>query len=260
MSIREIFSRHERCFIPFITAGHPDLESSEQIILELSRAGAQIIEIGIPFSDPIADGPVIQQSSFDALQHGYRMEDYLQLVRAVRKKTEAGLLFMTYLNPVLSYGFERLHVEGKNAGLDGVLISDLTPEEHRRMKSSETSLETVFLVAPTSTDERIRRVCQEATGFVYLIARTGVTGEKSEVGTVLETQVERIRRYTSLPVAVGFGIRTSADVARIWEIAEGAIVGSAIVQFIEQNKNAPDLAKRVGSFVKEKFLSFGRVV
>jgi tryptophan synthase alpha chain len=251
MQLNEIFARSRKCFIPFVTAGHPDLESTRNIILALADSGCQIIEIGIPFSDPIADGPVIQASSYAALRHRYRMEDFIELVREVRRKSEVGLVFMTYLNPILQYGLERLDKNASSAGLNGILISDLTPEA---LPPGLNTLDKIFLVAPTSSDERIERICSETTGFIYLVARTGVTGNPTEIETCVPETIRRIRRFTDQPVAVGFGIRSAADVRAVWRHAEGAIVGSAIVRFIEENRKAADLPKRVRGYVESTFL------
>ncbi|MEE8462382.1 MAG: tryptophan synthase subunit alpha, partial [Acidobacteriota bacterium] len=154
--LSEIFTRNKKCFIPFVTAGHPDLETTREIVLALAASGSHVIEIGIPFSDPIADGPIIQKSSFQALRNGYSFADYIDLIRQIRRETEVGLVFMTYMNPVLSYGLQKLDREGVEAGLDGVLISDLTPEEYSRMEPLE-ALDTIFLAAPTSSDQRLQK-------------------------------------------------------------------------------------------------------
>jgi len=278
----------KRSFIPFVTAGHPDLESTEKIVLALAQVGASVIEVGIPFSDPVADGPTIQRSSYLALSHGYGFSDYIQLIERVRSKTDVGLIFMTYLNPVLSYGLEKLDREASTAGLDGILISDLTPEEYLggtttdRLKGgsdrgesagrfgagkspsafasgpfdcfSFQRLETVFLVAPTSSVNRLKMICDASTGFIYLVARTGVTGKQTQIDRSLPAVVRQVRQFTDLPVAVGFGIRSKSDVEQVWEFAEGAVVGSAIVDFIERNKQSADLAGRVTGFVKDTLL------
>lgn len=252
--LSEIFATHEKCFVSFVTAGHPDLEATEEIVLELARVGSHIVEIGIPFSDPIADGPVIQHSSFQALRHNYTMSDYVELVRRVRRQTEAGLVFMTYINPVLRYGMERLEDEAGQAGLDGILISDLTPEEYGLMKPIE-KLDTVFLAAPTSSDRRLERICRASRGFIYLVARTGVTGNHSDLQRSVPATVARLRRLTNLPIAVGFGIRSWEDVQKVWQWADAAVVGSAIVQFIDEHQEESQLAERVGEYLKTHLLS-----
>ena len=248
--LSEAFRKHEKCFIPFVTAGHPDLERTERIILEMASAGAHIVEIGIPFSDPVADGPVIQRSSFDALKHGYGLNDHIEMVRRVRERCDAALLFMSYFNPLQKYGLGRLEREASQAGLDALLISDLTPEEYRLMPPIQ-SLDTVFLAAPTSSDQRLESICRSCRGFVYLVARTGVTGMHTQVGGEIEATVRRLRRSTDLPIALGFGIDSRQAVERVWRMADGAVVGSAIVRLIEENREEPDLPQRVGRFVAD---------
>ena len=252
--LSEIFRRKRRCFIPFVTAGHPDLSLTRSIILELVDAGADIVEIGIPFSDPIADGPIIQASSHAALQHGYGVADFLEMVSDLRRETDAGLIFMTYLNPIFSYGLDRLESDALAAGLDGLLVSDLTTEEYQRLGKLR-EIDCVFLAAPTSSDQRLERIASCCRGFLYLVARTGVTGGQTDVLQEVPPTLERIRRFTSLPVAVGFGIRRSSDVRSVWELAEGAVVGSAIVDFVSRHCDEPDLPGRVGQFVRQQLLS-----
>ncbi len=245
--LSEIFKRNRRCFIPFVTAGHPDLETTTRIVLSLAAHGSHVVELGIPFSDPIADGPIIQKSSFEALQHRYSMDDYLGLVREVRRHSDVGMIFMSYLNPLYKYGLERLDKEGCAAGLDGVLISDLTPEAYERL-GTRLMLDTIFLAAPTSSDDRLKKICAHSRGFVYLVARTGVTGGRTDIDALVPETVARLRRYTELPICVGFGITSGEDVQRVWKHAEGAIVGSAIVKFIQEHQNEPGLAEKVGKY------------
>ena len=207
----------KRAFIPFITAGYPDLEMSEKIILALAEAGAELIEVGIPFSDPVADGPVIQESSHCALSHGYVIDDYLDMVRRIRRKSQVGLVFMTYINPVIQYGFRQMDENGADAGLDGILISDLIPREYNRLGRLRSEaehagelplfrrLKTVFLVAPNSDERRVSDACRNSTGYIYLVSRTGVTGGNTDLAGDLSARVQLIRKYTALPVAVGFG-------------------------------------------------------
>ena len=252
--IAQIFEQNKKCFIPFVTAGHPDLKQTREIVLSLAEAGSHIVEIGIPFSDPIADGPIIQRSSFEALGHGHSFSDYLNLVRELREQTDVGLIFMTYLNPVLRYGREKLDREAAEVGLDGILISDLIPEEYARMDPFK-ELDTVFLAAPTSSDQRRETIQAASKGFVYVVARTGVTGKQSDVGQSAPDTVERLRRVTQLPIAVGFGITSAQDVQQVWQYAEGAIVGSAIVRFIEEHRSDRNLAAKVGEYVRKDLIS-----
>lgn len=251
--LSEIFRKRKKCFIPFITAGFPDLETSKELILSLARAGADIIEIGIPFSDPIADGPVIQKASLQALRHGYKMSDYLELVRSVREKTDVGLIFMTYLNPVLQYGLEKLDGEGIEAGLDGILISDLTPEEYRFMQL-DLALDTIFLVAPTSSDARLKIIADEARGFIYLVARTGVTGERTDTSATVPGMVAKLRELTPVPIAAGFGITNARDIEAVWEHADGAIVGTALSRFLLEHKDRDDLLQLFNKFLVEEIV------
>lgn len=251
--LSEIFSKSEKCFIPFVTAGHPDLDSTREIILGLVKAGSHIVEIGIPFSDPIADGPVIQQSSFQSLKHQYSFADYIELIRQVRRHTDAGLIFMTYVNPVLSYGLQKLDEEGSRVGLDGILVSDLIPEEYARLGPIK-GLDTIFLAAPTSSDERLEKIASASRGFVYLVARTGVTGEQSDVEDLVPKTVSRLRSCSQLPIAVGFGITSSRDVRKVWQYADGAVVGSAIVRFIEKNRSVKNLGERVEEWVRKDLI------
>jgi tryptophan synthase alpha chain len=232
-----------------VTAGHPDLERTRDIILSLADNGASIVEIGIPFSDPIADGPVIQKSSFEALKHQYSVSDYLELVRQIRARSEVGLIFMSYLNPLLNYGLAKLDRAAAAAGLDGLLLSDLTPEAYPRL-GHHFAMDTVFLAAPTSSEERVKRICAASRGFVYLVARTGVTGRRTDIDSLVPAAVQRIRRHSSLPIGVGFGVACAEDVQRVWTYAEGAIVGSAIVRFIEEHRSDAGLPNLVGRYAR----------
>ena len=258
--LSEIFSNNPKCFVPFVTAGHPDLEATERIVLELVEAGSHIVEIGIPFSDPIADGPVIQASSFRALRHGYGVSDYIELIRRLRNRVDAGLVFMTYMNPVWSYGPGRLAREAAEAGLDGIIISDLTPEEHLRFREQGDprncvkGLDIIFLAAPTSSDERLRKVSRASGGFVYLVARTGVTGKKSDVESQVPATIRRLRRYSDLPIAVGFGITSARDVRRVWRYADAAVIGTALVRFVDEHRHDADLSGQVGLFAREHLI------
>ena len=271
-NLSRVLKRNDKAFVPFVTAGHPDLETTHAIILALARAGATLIEIGVPFSDPVADGPIIQKSSFAALRNGYGINDYIEMVRQIRASSDVGLIFMTYLNPVLKYGLQKLDRDGAAAGLDGILISDLTPEEYLLMSESgyaspvsvqEKSdarpslfreLDTIFLAAPTSSEDRFRLIGEVSTGFVYLIARTGVTGKRTQIDESLRTSIRRIREYSDLPVAVGFGIRSREDVEKVWSFADAAVVGSAIVQFVDENQASIDLPEQVAGYVSRQFI------
>ena len=256
--IAETFSELQRQgrkgLIPFITAGDPDLASTAEILVELSRAGASLIELGVPFSDPMADGPVIQRASERALKHGIGITDFLGLVKDFRKTSQTPLILFSYFNPLLQFGLKRLAQEAKAAGVDGVLVTDLSPEEAGEFESElrANDLDMIFLIAPTSTDERLKLVAQHARGFIYAVSRAGVTGVRTNVSAEAEKLVNRMRQFSSLPIAVGFGISTADQVKDVQRYADAVVIGSAIVSEIERLEGAtPDLPKRIGEFVKQ---------
>jgi tryptophan synthase alpha chain len=237
-------------FVAYLTAGDPTPDHTLGLVLALERGGADLIELGVPFSDPIADGPVIQRASDRALRAGMTLPKLLQVVRQIRKSSEVPLLLFSYLNPLMRYGFDRLAKEAVDAGIDGVLLTDLSVEEAgdsvRRIR--EAGLDTVFLAAPTSTERRLGLVAEHSSGFIYLVSRTGVTGEQASVSSCVLPLVERTRRHTSLPLAVGFGISTPEQVAQVAQIAEGVVVGSAIVKTIEAHTLSAALPLEVERF------------
>jgi len=241
-----------KAFIPFITSGDPDLATTVRIVAALEGAGSDVVELGIPFSDPVADGPVIQRASERALRHGYRLADHLAAVREIRRRTRVPLVLFSYFNPILQYGLERLARDARQAGVDGVLVTDVTPEEGDEYRAclAANDLDPIFLVAPTSSDARIDKIAHAARGFVYVVSRTGVTGTREDLESSLATTVARVRRWTDLPVAVGFGISTPAQVRAVWNVADGAVVGSAIVARIEQEADRERLPVRVGEFCR----------
>ncbi len=239
-------------FIPYITAGDPTLEATEQIVLELERSGADIIELGVPFSDPMADGPIIQRASERALANHVTVRDCLGLVRRVRRQSEVPIVLFSYLNPLLSLGLDRLGTELRGSGVDGVLATDLVPEEADEFRSAmmAAGIDLIFLVAPTSTDERIKLVSEASSGFVYAVSRTGVTGVRQSLSESAAGLVRRVRRFTDLPVAVGFGVSTSEHVAEVWQHADAAVVGSRIVAEIANNAGDPALVEKVGALAR----------
>jgi tryptophan synthase alpha chain len=245
-------NRGQKAFIPFITAGDPDLETTVQLVLELERAGSHIVELGIPFSDPVADGPTIQRSSERALAHGYRIADILSAVSAIRRCSEIPIVLFSYFNPILQYGVEGLAQDASRAGVNGVLVTDMTPEEGTDYCAcmDRHGLDTIFLAAPTSDAGRLTRIAACTRGFLYLVSRTGITGESTSLSDTLAPSVERVRRHTDLPVAVGFGISTPEQVRAVWNLADGAVVGSSIVAQIEKLRGDPDLLSKVGSFCR----------
>jgi len=234
-------------FIPFITAGDPDLETTRELIVELARAGATVIELGVPFSDPMADGPVIQRASERALRHGFGLSEILRTVAEARKQTDVPLVLFSYFNPLFQFGIEKLADEAKDVGVDGILVTDLVPEEASEFASvlRAHELDMIFLVAPTSTDERLKMVAGCASGFIYAVSRAGITGAREEMSVEAEHLVERVRRFSDLPVAVGFGISKPEHVGDVWRYADAAVVGSAIVMEIERCGNSPQVVERI---------------
>lgn len=239
-------------FIPFITAGDPDLATTEQILIELAQAGATVIELGVPFSDPMADGPVIQRASERALRNSFGLDELLAMVARVRTQIDTPIILFSYFNPLLQFGIQRLAQTAKASGIDGVLVTDMTPEESSDFESALRAhdLDMIYLVAPTSTDERLKLVAEHASGFVYAVSRAGVTGTRETVSAEAEKLVMRMREFTSLPIAVGFGISTVEQVKDVQRYADAVVVGSAIVAEMERLGNAPDLAQKIGKFAR----------
>lgn len=223
--------------VAYLTCGDPDLSSSREVALAAISAGAEVIELGVPFSDPVADGPVIQRASERALRNGVSLKDVLRLAAEIRRESDAGLIIFTYLNPILRMGMEKFAAAAANAGVDGTLVTDLPVEEAdeylRQMR--KRNLATVFLAAPTSTDQRLKRIADASTGFVYAVSRTGVTGARKDLTEDAQKLVQRLRKFTKLPIAVGFGISGPEHFAAVGKFADAAVVGSAIVQTIESN-------------------------
>ncbi len=246
-------SEGRKAFIPYITAGDPDLAATEGLILALDEAGADVIELGVPFSDPMADGPVIQRASERALKNPIGVEDILPVVERVRERSDVPLLLFTYFNPLLQFSKENIGEKLKRAGVDGVLVTDLIPEEAAGFVSEmrRSQLDTVFLVAPTSTDERIKLIAEHSSGFIYVVARTGVTGMRAGLSDEVRAIVRRVRQYSSLPVAVGFGISTPEHVRDVWSYADAAVVGSRLVLEIEKHPGSPQLVDRVAQLARE---------
>jgi tryptophan synthase alpha chain len=239
--------------IAYLTAGDPSPERTPALIEALVRGGADLIELGVPFSDPIADGPVIQRAGERALLAGTTLAQVLEIARQVRVNSEIPLLLFTYLNPVLRYGLERLAKDAASAGIDGCLLTDASVEEAgefvRVMRAA--GLDTVFLAAPTSSERRLRLVAEYSSGFVYLVSRTGVTGERDSLSDTVTPLVRAMRAVTSLPLAVGFGVSRPEHVAELGRQVEAVVVGSAIVHLIERNLDNPSLEIQLESFVRE---------
>lgn len=254
--VREKFRELKRSgrggFIPFITVGDPDVATTERLLIELAKAGADIIELGVPFSDPVADGEVIQRASERALRNGVTVDDALTCAKNVRQHIDVPLVLFSYFNPLLQFGQERLAVAASQVGVDGILVTDLIPEEAQLWTQNllQHRLDPIFLVAPTTSDKRLARIAQQAHGFIYAVSRAGVTGERDEMTRDAEALVKRVRSVSDLPVAVGFGISTPEQVRAVWRFADAAVVGSAIVKQIEKFSGEEDLVRRTGHFAR----------
>jgi tryptophan synthase alpha chain len=233
-------------FVAFLTAGDPSLERTVRAAAELEAAGVDVLELGVPFSDPLADGPVIQRASERALGRGVTLAAVLQAVRRIREASALPLLLFSYFNPLLQYGLERLARDAKAAGIDGALVTDLPPEEAGEWLrvARAADLDTVFLAAPTSPPERLKRVAEASRGFVYAISRTGVTGERQSLSSEASPLVARLRGLTQVPVALGFGLSTPEQVKEAAAAADGVVVGSALVRFLEEHPQG-DLGAQV---------------
>lgn len=242
----------EMGLIAYITAGDPSLEATEKIVLAAAEAGADVIELGVPFSDPVADGPTIQRASERALRCGTTLAGVIEAVKRVRAKSDVPLILFSYYNPILQMGLERFAGAAAAAGADGALATDLTPEEASDYRAAMHShgLDTIFLAAPTSTDARLAKIAEVSSGFLYLISRTGVTGERSSLPEELPELARRVRRFTKLPLAVGFGISHPSHVSVLGGIADAAVVGSALVTEIEKAASTDDAAGRVAGKIR----------
>ena len=238
--------------VAYITAGDPSLDATEKILLAAADAGADVIELGVPFSDPVADGPTIQRASERALRAGTTLAGVIDVVRRVRAKSDVPVILFSYYNPILQMGLEKFASAAAAAGADGALATDLTPEEavEYRAAMQKHHLDTVFLAAPTSTDARLAKIAEVSSGFLYVISRTGVTGERASLPEDLPELARRVRRFSKLPLAVGFGISQPSDVSVLGGIADAAVVGSALVLEIERAANADDAAARVGARIR----------
>ena len=251
-TFEKLKSKSRRGFIPFVSAGDPDLETSKKIVLSLSRNGADIIELGVPFSDPMADGPTIQASSQRALEKGVKLFDILQMVREIRRETDKPIVLFSYLNPLYRYGIERLAVDATEAGVDGILVTDAVDEVafviSQILKSH--GLDLISLIAPTTSESRLERIAAEARGFIYAVSRAGVTGARNESSSAAENLVARTRKFTELPIAVGFGISSRGQIEEVWRYADAAVVGSAIVAQIERSISSGNAVECVTKFVR----------
>jgi tryptophan synthase alpha chain len=237
--------RKEKAFIAYICAGDPALSLTVDLALALEKAGTDILELGIPFSDPLADGLVNQLAAQRALEAGATVPGVLDCIRQIRTRSQIPVVLYTYLNPIFQFGFERFHREASDAGVDGLLILDLPPEEDQ---PNEGPLH-IRLIAPTTPPERIQQICARAAGFIYYVSREGVTGAQSSVASSVGDRLALIRRHTKLPIAVGFGISTAEQAKEVAQVADAIVVGSAIVQRIAESAPEADMPARIGEFV-----------
>jgi tryptophan synthase alpha chain len=248
---RELRARGETALIPFIVAGDPDLDSTRRIVRELEARGADLIELGVPFSDPMADGPVNQRAMARGLAAGASLSAILGLVSELRAETQIPLILFGYFNPVLHYGCERFCADAAKAGVDGILIVDLPPEESRELArpAAANGIDLIYLLAPTTPIERSRKIAHAASGFLYYVSVTGVTGARAALAADLEQRVRELRGVTDLPIGVGFGISTPEQAGEVAAFADAVVVGSALSSLIEQHRESPDAVQSVGALV-----------
>lgn len=242
----------KKAFIPFITAGDPDLDTTYKLAVEFARLGADVLELGIPFSDPLADGPTIQAAARRALDNQTKVKDVLQLVKRLRGETDIPIALLTYYNPVFRFGPQKFVAQAGQAGVDGLIVPDLPPEEAGELcrAAEENDLAVIFLLAPTSDRERIKKIAALSRGFIYYVSLTGTTGTRQSLPEELADKLRQIKEITTKPVCVGFGVSSPEQAKEIAGIADGVIVGSAIIKIIEQNLGRNDLADRVVEFAR----------
>jgi tryptophan synthase alpha chain len=250
---KNLKKNNEKALVGFVTAGDPDVETSLQIITAMCENGIDILELGVPFSDPTADGPVIQRSSARALKHIVSLKTVLEMTGKIRKKTEIPIIIFSYYNPILSYGVHRFQPDALSAGADGVLVVDLPPEESDELTSGSANVDfpLIRLLAPTTPKDRMAKIASNASGFLYLVSKTGVTGSDGLDTSEISNQMEILRSVTDLPVCVGFGISTVADVSAVAAMADGVVIGSAFERLIEENIDKSDLLSLVGKQTSE---------
>ncbi len=248
---KSLKKQKKKAFIVFLTAGYPTLKTTEELVLAFEKSGVDIVELGIPFSDPLADGPVIQASSNDALSHHVTLKSIFDCVTRIRKKSEIPIALMTYYNPIFHLGENQFAQKAHRAGVDGVIVPDLPPDEAKALMSAskQNNLSTVFFLSPTTTKARMKNIVNASSGFVYYVSLTGVTGARRALPSNMVKNIRAAKSLTDKPVCVGFGVSTPAQVKRVGQIADGVIVGSVVIQEITKNIGRRDLAKRVAQFV-----------
>lgn len=252
-TFRRLKEADKKAFVVYLTAGYPDLKTTEKLVLELAGRGVSIIELGVPFSDPLADGVTIQEASSKALLNDINLDEIISSVRNLRKNTEVPLILMTYYNPVYQYGIEKLARNAADAGVDGMIVPDLPPEEAAFLKSvlERYGLSLIFLLAQNSPVKRMKLITSESTGFIYCLSHIGITGARKKLEHGLRPFLKRIRKLTDKPFVVGFGISVSSQVKKVNRWADGVVVGSAIIDVIRQNLGKKNLVKKVGDYVSE---------
>ena len=246
-------AKKEKALICYLTAGDPNLDKTRELIFALEAAGVDLVEIGVPFSDPTADGPIIQAASQRALKNGTTLANILAMIESLRKTSEIPIVLFGYYNPILSFGTERFAAKAAQAGVDGILVVDLPPEEAAELRqyTDPQGIDFISLIAPTTSTERVKTIARHATGFLYYISITGVTGTAKPQVEEVKKDVARIRKVTALPLAIGFGISTPQQAAEIVPYADGIVIGSAIVKMIEENSQRDDLVSVVSQYAKE---------
>lgn len=260
VTLTQLTQKGRKGFIPFVTAGDPDLESSLSIILKLAELGANIIELGVPFSDPMADGPTIQRSSERALKNGTTLRNVIDLATEFRKQSVVPIVLFSYFNPILRFGLTEFERAASEAGIDGLLLTDVIDHEAAAISQrlASKNIDLISLIAPTTTDERLKAICEHARGFIYAVSRAGVTGAREETSSTAELLVKRARQFTDLPIAVGFGISSADQIEDVWRYADAAVVGSAIVSEIERAESPVNAVTNVDRFVRQLLPQFAK--
>ena len=248
---KQLKKKRKKAFIVFITAGDPNLKTTEELVLAFENAGVDIIELGVPFSDPLADGPTIQASSQRALKGKVSLRKILDSVSRIRKRSQLPIALMTYYNPIFRFGEEKFIAKAYQAGVDGVIIPDLPPEEASSLikEAKKKNIATVFFLSPTTQRKRIKTIVQACSGFIYYVSLTGVTGARRQLPKELSGDLKKLKRYTSKPICAGFGISRSEQVKAISGVCDGVIVGSAVIKEIEKNKDKKNLLKNVSNLI-----------
>lgn len=256
-ALSDLRLRGRKALIPYVTCGYPSLAFTEQLVLGLARSGADLIELGIPYSDPVADGPTIQLASQAALENGVNLERIFNLTKALAAATHVPLILMTYFNPIYRWGCEAFVSSAAEAGAAGLIVPDVPVEEAGNLRELclRYGLDLIFLVAPTSTDERIEKIAKQAAGFIYCVSVTGITGSRKDIGPGLEDFMQRVRNKTQLPLAVGFGISSPETAVRVAQVSDGIIVGSSLIEKITENLssknfNYPEIIEEVCSYFR----------